>query len=57
MPCIDNLNFDGMMTEGPNDKSDANNVSFAPVSTVVTYFGGDSGNKLSELLQFSTGMN
>ena len=48
LPTLDNLNFPGM-TEG--------NRLFAPISTAVTYFGGESKNKLSDLLNFSVSFN
>lgn len=48
LPTLDNLNFPGM-TEG--------NSLFSPISTAVTYFGGDSNNKLSNILGFTVGFN
>jgi hypothetical protein len=33
------------------------NIIFNPLATAVTYFGGDTGNKLSEILAFSVGYN
>lgn len=50
IPTQDNLNFDDMY-DGNNKSS----TTFSPLSTMVTYFGGDSGNKLSQLLAFSCG--
>ena len=52
VPTFDNLNFHGMLKEGGSpDTSKAT----APIATVVTYFGGDSANKLSDFMKFSTG--
>lgn len=39
-----------------NESTPLNNV-FNPLATAVTYFGGDSGNKLSDILSFSVGYN
>lgn len=52
IPTQDNLTFEGMY--GSSDK-DINKKTFSPMCTMVTYFGGDSGNKLSSLLAFSCG--
>lgn len=52
IPTQDNLTFEGMY--GSSDK-DINKKTFSPMCTMVTYFGGDSGNKLSNLLAFSCG--
>ena len=52
---------------GSNDKSESlsntggnsstnSGVSFPPVATVVSYFGEETGNKLSEILKFTTGV-
>lgn len=49
-PVYDNLQFSNMF-----DKSKA--TPFAPIATVVTYFGDDTGNTLSSLFGFTTGTN
>lgn len=49
-PTLDNLNFEGMMDESEH-------ITMSPVATVVSYFGGESGNSLANLLGFSTGTN
>ena len=49
-PVYDNLQFSNMF-----DKS--NVTPFAPIATVVTYFGDDTGNTLSSLFGFTTGTN
>ena len=52
VPTFDNLNFPGMV----NDEGDPDTEKvIAPIATVVTYFGGDSANKLEDFLKFSTG--
>lgn len=56
-PTFDNLNFDGMYSNA-GDKSTPATISydsFAPICTVLTYFGGNTGNTLSDLLSFSAG--
>ena len=51
-PVYDNLQFPGMYTE----KGEINNeYVFAPIATVLTYFGEQTGNTLSNLFQFTTG--
>lgn len=67
-PTTDNLNFEGM-TDGMQSSNDINSKSnesatynkrllrgFSPISTMVTYFGDDTGNKLSDIIKFSTGV-
>jgi len=68
-PIVDNLKFpgmDGIKKEGtPGDEdgkggsTDAGSTSrilFPPMAHAITYFGEETGNKLSELLKFTTGM-
>lgn len=52
VPTYDNLNFPNMVAE--NGISPKQNIA-APIATVVTYFGGDSANKLNDFLKFTTG--
>ena len=52
VPTFDNLNFPNMETDAKGQKTD---IKCAPIATVVTYFGGDSPNKLSDFLKFATG--
>lgn len=55
-PTWDNLNFPGMQPQTNANKSESGGVNtFAPIATVVSYFGGDSGNSLSSFLSFTTG--
>lgn len=49
-PILDNLSFPGMEGEIGGE-----NIMFPPMATAVTYFGENTGNKLSDLLRFSTG--
>ena len=50
-PVYDNLQFSAMFK---NDGS-INKAAFAPIATVVSYFGDDTGNSLSNLFSFTTG--
>ena len=61
-PTRDNLQFEQMygtikteqMSPAPVN---AKSIYFAPRCTVVTYAGDDTGNKFSDLLSFTTGIN
>lgn len=54
-PTYDNLNFEGM---NPNEnQKETETKYFAPRCTVVTYMGENTGNMLSNLFKFSTGVN
>lgn len=68
-PILDNLKFPGMVSSGGAKNSTAkatdiaasgstkdDGISFPPMATAITYFGGDSGNSLTNLLKFSTGL-
>jgi len=50
-PINDNLKFPGMDGDNNTDK-----VIFPPMASAITYFGEETGNKLSELLKFTTGL-
>ena len=53
-PILDNLSsaFDNhKLAEGEND-----DYMFPPISTLVTYFGDDTGNNLKDIMKFSTGV-
>lgn len=46
--------------EKNNEKTSDNNIgnkTFSPIASVVTWFGGDTGNSLNNLMSFSTGIN
>lgn len=51
-PILDNLNFPTM--DGDEDKKQK---YMHPIATCVTYFGGDTDNKISDILEFTTGLN
>ena len=51
-PVYDNLQFSSMYTNGEHINT---KVVFAPIATVLTYFGEETGNTLSSLLSFTTG--
>ena len=65
VPTYDNLNFPGMDKNGldtvasgetkPDDEETGLKKTMAPIATVVTYFGGQSPNKLGDFINFSTG--
>lgn len=50
-PVYDNLQFPDMMI----NETTANNLPFAPIATVLTYFGDETGNSLSSLMSFTAG--
>jgi len=64
-PTYDNLQFEAMYgdieskttgTTNPTSKENTSNKIFSPHATVVSYYGGDTGNTLSNLMNFSTGI-
>ena len=68
-PIVDNLKFPGMDgitklgtpgdadgNNGTEDKGSTSMINFPPMASAITYFGEETGNKLSELLKFTTGM-
>lgn len=50
-PTYDNLNFPNMVDENAAPQ----NIYVAPIATVVSYFGNETQNKLSDLMKFTTG--
>ena len=48
----------GKTTTTANDSgtSKTESVAFPPMATAITYFGGDTGNSLSSILRFTTGV-
>ncbi len=50
-PVYDNLQFYDMYEKNNEPK----NIPFAPIATVVTYFGDETGNTLQNLTSFTTG--
>ena len=63
VPTYDNLQFENMygkiQEENTNTLAKENtiNKTFSPLATVITWFGGDTGNSLNSLMTFSTGTN
>jgi len=61
-PILDNLKFPGMdgIKEKWNseaiDTGSTSKLLFPPMAHAITYFGEETGNKLSELLKFTTGV-
>ena len=68
-PIYDNLKFPGMdgvtklgkpgNEKGENgtlDEGSTTKILFPPMAHAVTYFGEETGNKLSEILKFTTGL-
>lgn len=51
-PTYDNLCWEYMGLD-----KDSMKTSFAPIATAVTFFGGDSGNSLKDLLKITSGLN
>ena len=52
VPTYDNLNFPNMLND---DGTFPKDIKVAPIATVVTYFGGDSANKLNDFMKFVSG--
>lgn len=52
VPVYDNLQFYNMLNDSGTEAT--HNIA-SPIATVVTYFGGDSANKLNDFLKFSSG--
>ena len=52
-PTYDNLCWE-LMGADVNEKLE---TKFAPVATCVTYFGGDTGNNLSDIFKIKSGLN
>jgi len=43
------------VTDGGNTKTEV--VAFPPMATAITYFGGETGNTLNNILKFTTGVS
>lgn len=62
VPTFDNLQFENMISDNDKNKENAgkqgnpNNKTFSPIAYVVTWFGGETGNSLSTLMSFTTGL-
>lgn len=66
-PILDNLKFPGMKggtnygssrtdIGGSDESVGDESVPFPPMASAVTYFGGETGNSLNNILRFSTGV-
>jgi len=71
-PIVDNLKFPGMDgiikagtpakdgdkkdNSGTLDQGSTSKISFPPMAHAITYFGEETGNKLGDILKFTTGM-
>ena len=55
-PILDNLKYPGMAGETTADKGTSGVILFPPMASAITYFGGDTGNDLTSLLKFTSGM-
>lgn len=55
-PVYDNLQFSSMYDK-VSGGAGSTYQPFAPIATVLSYFGDDTGNTLSSLLSFTTGTN
>lgn len=67
-PVFDNLKFPGMSNAGntPSSTSSdtaidpgstvAESIPFPPMASAITYFGGETGNSLNNILKFTTGV-
>lgn len=49
-------NSDTTVQSGSLDAGTAGKIVFPPMASAVTYFGEETGNKLSDILKFSTGV-
>lgn len=54
-PVYDNLQFPDMYTSDGKPNVGENGTVFAPIATVLSYFGEQTGNTLSSLMTFTTG--
>ena len=52
----DNKNGDVNKKQNADISGSNGKVNFPPLATAVTYFGGDTGNSLSSILKFTTGV-
>ena len=49
-------NTTGTTTGGNEEGGSGKKITFPPMATAITYFGEETGNSLSSILKFSTGM-
>ena len=55
-PILDNMKFPGMDGATSADKGSSEVTLFPPMASAITYFGGETGNNLADLLRFTSGM-
>ena len=57
-PVFDNLQFPSMYisSNGEGKVGEPAKITYAPIATVVTYFGDDTGNTLQQLTSFTAGV-
>lgn len=57
-PILDNMNYPTMSGSGDNSGTGQSSAQtrMHPLATAVTYFGGGTDNKLSDILSFTTGL-
>ena len=57
LPTYDNLQFENMFkSEGDERTTEPSDNYFAPRCTVLSFFGGETGNKISDIMKFKSGM-
>ena len=54
-PILDNMNYPTMSSNSDDSKANVK-TRMHPLATAVTYFGGGTDNKLSDILSFTTGL-
>lgn len=47
----------GGATSGTSNGGSNSKVTFPPMASAITYFGGETGNSLREIMKFSSGLN
>jgi len=56
-PILDNMKFPGMQGDMTGDPPSSSSVIlFPPMASAITYFGGDTGNNIGDLLKFTSGL-
>lgn len=54
-PVYDNISFEGMLDSDQPGRTNKTKY-FGPRCTMVTYFGGESGNSIADILKYTTGI-
>ena len=55
-PILDNMKFPGMDGNNTDDQGSSSKIQFPPMASAITYFGADTGNNITDLLKFTSGM-